>query len=210
MTLVRAEAPGLPLFVLGHSLGGLIALEYAMHHADGLRGVIASAPPLGRLGVPAPLLYLGRIVSRVWPSFALETGLDLTGLARDPAIAAELLADPLFHRKGSARLSTEVAAAVARLQEGAARFPLPLLLLHGWRIGWSCRTEPASSPRERAGGMCGSSSTPGRTTRCSRTRGGNGCWRMSRSGRAQGSALIDAIVSKPSERVGSDPLRSAG
>lgn len=131
VTLVRAEAPGLPLFVLGHSLGGLIALEYAMHHADGLRGVIASAPPLGRLGVPAPLLYLGRIVSRVWPSFALETGLDLTGLARDPAIAAEVLADPLFHRKGSARLSTEVAAAVARVQEGAARFPLPLLLLHG-------------------------------------------------------------------------------
>jgi alpha-beta hydrolase superfamily lysophospholipase len=128
---VRAEEPGLPLFLLGHSLGGLIVLDYAMDHADGLRGVLASAPPLGRLAVPAPLLLLGRLMSRVWPGFSLETGLDLSGLARDPAIAAEVLADPLFHRRGSARLSTEVAAAISRVQAGATRFPLPLLILHG-------------------------------------------------------------------------------
>jgi alpha-beta hydrolase superfamily lysophospholipase len=131
VAVVRREEPGLPLFLLGHSLGGLIVLDYAMRHPDGLRGVIASAPPLGRLGVPAPLLLLGRIVSRVWPGFSLETGMDLSGLARDPAIAAEVLGDPLFHRKGSARLSTEVVAAIERVQEGAARFPLPLLVLHG-------------------------------------------------------------------------------
>jgi len=129
--LVRGEEPGLPLFLLGHSLGGLIVLDYALHHADGLGGVIASAPPLGRLGVPAPLLLLGRVVSRLWPSFSLETGMDLSGLARDPAIAAEVLADPLFHRKGSARLSTEVTAAIDRVQQGASGFPLPLLILHG-------------------------------------------------------------------------------
>jgi alpha-beta hydrolase superfamily lysophospholipase len=131
LAVVAGEEPGLPVFLLGHSLGGLISLDYAMHYPEGLRGVIAAAPPLGRLAVPAPLLLLGRAVSRVWPSFALETGMDLSGLARDPAVAAEVLADPLFHRKGSARLSTEVVAAIARVQEGAARFPLPLLVLHG-------------------------------------------------------------------------------
>ena len=131
VAMVGGDEPGLPLFLLGHSLGGLIALDYAMHCPEGLRGVIASAPPLGRLAVPAPLLLLGRAVSRVWPGFSLETGMDLSGLARDPAVAAEVLADPLFHRKGSARLSTEVVAAIARVQEGAARFPLPLLVLHG-------------------------------------------------------------------------------
>jgi alpha-beta hydrolase superfamily lysophospholipase len=131
VAVVRAEEPSLPLFLLGHSLGGLIVLDYALHYPDGLRGVIASTPPLGRLGVPAPLLLLGWVVSRVWPSFSLETGMDLSGLARDPAVAAEVLADPLFHRKGSARLSTEVVAAIARVREGAARFPLPVLVLHG-------------------------------------------------------------------------------
>jgi alpha-beta hydrolase superfamily lysophospholipase len=59
--------------------------------------------------------------------------MDLSGLARDPAVVAELLADPLFHRLGSARLSTEVQAAIARVQSRAAEFSLPLLVLHGSR-----------------------------------------------------------------------------
>jgi alpha-beta hydrolase superfamily lysophospholipase len=129
--LVGRESPAQPLFLLGHSLGGLIVLEYALHYPGGLRGVIASAAPLGRLGVPAPLLFLGRIASRVWPGFSLETGMDLSGLARDPSVAAEVLADPLFHRKGSARLSTEIAGARARVQTAAARYPVPALVLHG-------------------------------------------------------------------------------
>lgn len=131
LQVVRAEEPGRPLFLLGNSLGGLIVLEYALHHAEGLRGVIAASPPLGRLGVPAPLLLLGRVLSRVWPRFSIRTGMDLTGLARDPAVAATVLSDPLFHRYGTARLSTEVVAAIQRVQAGAPRFPLPLLLLHG-------------------------------------------------------------------------------
>ena len=131
LEVVREEEPGRPLFLLGNSLGGLIGLEFALHHPAGLRGVIAASPPLGRLGVPAPLLFLGRILSRVWPTFALRTGMDLSGLARDPVVAETVLADPLFHRYGTARLSTEVVGAIARVQAGAARFPLPLLVLHG-------------------------------------------------------------------------------
>jgi alpha-beta hydrolase superfamily lysophospholipase len=106
-------------------------LDYALLHPDGLRGIIAVSPPLGRLGVPAPLLALGRVLSRVWPRFSIRTGMDLSGLARDPAVVQTVLADPLFHRVGTARLSTEVAAAIGRVQAGAPRFPLPLLVLHG-------------------------------------------------------------------------------
>lgn len=129
--LVREEESGHPLFLLGNSLGGLIALDFAIEHPDGIRGVIVASPPLGRLGVPAPLLALGRVLSRLWPRFSLRTGMDLSGLARDPAVAETLLADPLFHRVGTARLSTEVTAAIARVQAAAPRFPLPLLVLHG-------------------------------------------------------------------------------
>ena len=131
VALVREEEPGRPLFLLGNSLGGLIVLDYALVSPQGLRGVIAASPPLGRLGVPAPLLALGRVLSRVWPRFSLRTGLDLSGLARDPAVVEAVLADPLFHRVGTARLSTEVLAAIARVQAGAPDFPLPLLVLHG-------------------------------------------------------------------------------
>jgi len=131
VALVRREEPGRPIFLLGNSLGGLIVLDYALHRPEGIQGVIAASPPLGQLGVPAPLLALGRVLSRVWPRFSVRTGMDLSGLARDPAVVETVLADPLFHRMGTARLSTEVAAAIARVQAGAPRFPLPLLVLHG-------------------------------------------------------------------------------
>ena len=131
VALVREEEAGRPLFLLGNSLGGLIALDYAIEHPVGLRGIIAASPPLGRLGVPPALLALGRVLSRVWPRFSLRTGMDLSGLARDPAVAETLLADPLFHRVGTARLSTEVMSAIARVQAAAPGFPLPLLVLHG-------------------------------------------------------------------------------
>lgn len=57
--------------------------------------------------------------------------MDLSGLARDPAVVEAVLADPLFHRRGTARLSTEVTAAIERVQAGAASFSVPLLILHG-------------------------------------------------------------------------------
>jgi alpha-beta hydrolase superfamily lysophospholipase len=131
IAVVRQEEPDRPIFLLGNSLGGLIVLDYVLHHPEGIRGVIAASPPLGRLGVPAPLLALGRVLSRVWPRFSIRTGMDLSGLARDPVVLETVLADPLFHRVGTARLSTEVVAAIARVQAAAPRFPLPLLVLHG-------------------------------------------------------------------------------
>lgn len=131
VTLVRGWQPNLPLFLLGNSLGGLVVLEYALHHPDGLAGVIAAAPPLGKLSVPPALMSLGRVMSRIVPRFSLQVGMDLTGLARDQTVIQTVLADPFFHRRGTARLSTEVIAAIARVQDGASQFTLPLLLLHG-------------------------------------------------------------------------------
>jgi alpha-beta hydrolase superfamily lysophospholipase len=128
---VREWEANLPLFVLGNSLGGLVVLDYALHHPGELQGVIAAAPPLGEVGVPPLLMALGRLMSRLWPRFSLEVGMDLSGLARDPAVVETVLADPLFHRQGTARLSTEVTAAIARVQEEASRLSVPLLMLHG-------------------------------------------------------------------------------
>ena len=131
LAVVRADEPERPLFLLGNSLGGLIVLDYALHHPAGLRGVIAVAPPLGRIGTPAWLLALGQALSRVWPGFTLETGLDLSRLSRDPAVRDAIVSDPLFHRRGSARLAAEVLATARALRREAAHFPVPLLLLHG-------------------------------------------------------------------------------
>jgi acylglycerol lipase len=128
---VREWEPGLPLFLLGNSLGGLVVLDYALERPSGLAGVIATATPLGQVGVPPILMALGRVLSRVLPRFSLNVGMDLTGLARDPAVIEAVLGDPLFHRRGTARLSTEVTGAIARVQGRAGSLAIPLLMLHG-------------------------------------------------------------------------------
>lgn len=128
---VREWEPDVPLFLLGNSLGGLVVLDFVLHHPGRVEGVIAAAPVLGDVGVPPVLMALGRIMSRVLPRFSLNVGMDLSGLARDPSIVQEVLADPLFHRRGTARLSTEVTAAIDRVQQLASRLSLPLLILHG-------------------------------------------------------------------------------
>jgi len=128
---VRGWERDAPIFLLGNSLGGLVVLDYALEHPEQLNGVIAAAPPLGELSVPPLLMALGRAMSRIWPRFSLNVGMDLSGLARDPAVIDTVLNDPLFHRRGTARLSTEVVAAIDRVQSNAPRLRVPLLILHG-------------------------------------------------------------------------------
>jgi alpha-beta hydrolase superfamily lysophospholipase len=128
---VREWEPGVPLFLLGNSLGGLVVLDYVLHHPGRVEGVVAAAPVLGDVGVPPVLMALGRVMSRVLPRFSLNVGMDLTGLAREPSVVEAVLADPLFHRRGTARLSTEVTAAITRVQHLAGSLAVPLLILHG-------------------------------------------------------------------------------
>lgn len=131
LSKVRAAEGNLPVFLLGNSLGGLVVLDYALEHPDAMCGVIVAAPPLGKLGVPRYLMALGRIMSSIWPRFSLEVGMDLSGLARDPKVVETVLADPFFHRRGTARLSTEVTRVIERVQSRAGDLKVPLLILHG-------------------------------------------------------------------------------
>jgi alpha-beta hydrolase superfamily lysophospholipase len=131
LATVRRDDADRPLFLLGNSLGGLVVLDYALHHSLGLSGVIAVAPPLGRFGTPGWLLSVGRALSWVWPAFTLETRLDLSGLSRDATVREAIVSDPLFHRKGSARLAAEVVTTAKAVRRNAGAFSVPLLLIHG-------------------------------------------------------------------------------
>jgi alpha-beta hydrolase superfamily lysophospholipase len=128
---VRAAEGDVPLVLLGNSLGGLMAIDYALEHPEHLAGVAAAAPPLGDVGVPKPLVLLARLLTRVWPTYSRVTGMDLTNLARDPAIVQALIGDPLFHRAASARLGTETIDTIASVHARASRLAVPTLLLHG-------------------------------------------------------------------------------
>ncbi|ATB27569.1 alpha/beta hydrolase [Melittangium boletus] len=130
-TVAQREA-GRPLFIYGHSMGGLIVLDYVLRHPEGLSGTIISAAPFESVGVATPLLVTSaRILSRLWPSFALKVPLEAQALSREPSSVADYLADPLVHRACSARWAMEALDANVWVKAHAGELSLPLLLLHG-------------------------------------------------------------------------------
>lgn len=131
MHLVADQEPDIPLFLMGHSMGGLIVLDFGLHHPNTMRGVIASAPHLSDPPVSPIVATIGRLCSRVWPTFSMDAGLDTSGLSRKAQVVRAYEEDPLVHGKGTARLSTEVAAIVVETNANAASFQPPLLIFHG-------------------------------------------------------------------------------
>ncbi len=131
LEFVATQEPQRPLFLLGHSMGGLIALEYALHHPEGLRGVIASAPLLEQPGISPVLLLLSRVLSRVLPRFSLNTNLDATSISRDPNVVKAYKDDPLVHSLGTPRLATEITTAQNWTLAHAAELRVPLLVFFG-------------------------------------------------------------------------------
>lgn len=128
-TLVERERPHQPLFIMGHSLGGAVALDYVLHYPQGLQGTIVSNPSLGAVGVSPVRFAIARLLSRVWPTFSLSTGIAIEAGTRDPEVLARYRNDPLHHSTGSARLATEYMATAKWLQSHAANVKVPLLVL---------------------------------------------------------------------------------
>jgi alpha-beta hydrolase superfamily lysophospholipase len=96
-----------------------------------LQGAIALAPTLGKVGVSPVRVLLGKMLSRVWPRFTLNTGIDMSAGSRDQQVVAAIAQDTLRHTLATARLATEFFATVDWINAHAADWQLPLLILHG-------------------------------------------------------------------------------
>ena len=129
---VKTWHPGKPLFLLGHSMGGLIATEYLIDHSRELTGAIISAP---LITVPDNIskftIITGKILSRIAPKMGI-TALDPTAISRDPEVVEDYINDPLvFLGKTTARLSVELLKAIMRVNEKASKIIAPFIVLQG-------------------------------------------------------------------------------
>ena len=124
--------PSCPVFLYGHSLGGVLVLDYVLRRRPTLAGVIASSPALQLATKPSPAkLAAARVMDRLLPTFSLSNGLDRSGLSRDPAVVHAYNTDPLVHDRISARLGMYLLASGEWALAHAAEFTLPLLLTCG-------------------------------------------------------------------------------
>lgn len=129
---LEKDHPDLPIFLYGHSLGGVLVLNYVLRNRNHLTGVIATSPGLVTGQKVAPWkLTLGKMLYSVMPTFTMPNGLDVQNISRDKEVVKKYISDPLVHDKITARFGLDFINAGAWVLEHAAEFPLPLLLQYG-------------------------------------------------------------------------------
>ncbi|HWD64461.1 MAG TPA: lysophospholipase [Solirubrobacteraceae bacterium] len=149
LDLAAERHPDLPVFLLGHSMGGALALRYTLDHADRLSGLILSGPLVQVEGRGAAKL-LGRGLGRLAPNLPLAR-LDPNLVSRDPEVVAAYVADPLvFHQPLPAGTVAEFLRYAATLPGEVDRVRLPTLLMYGTEDGL-CAPQGAVLVSQRIG-----------------------------------------------------------
>lgn len=131
-SLARTQHDNLPHFLLGHSMGGLIALRYVLEKPDGLSGAVLSSPALGIHPDALPSKFLRLIVgplARLLPRLRVDGGLDSHAVSRDAAVVQAYVDDPLVSQKISIRWYAEFLQAIECAHQSAPSLRIPLLLM---------------------------------------------------------------------------------
>ena len=132
VNMIKDKNPNKPVIMLGHSMGGVLALKYALTHAEDLDALILSSPGLvPAIKVPAWKKNLAIFLSSKIPSLTMPSGLDATTISRDKEVVKQYLADPLVHDKVTPRFYVEMMNTIDECINRCGEVTLPLLLIHG-------------------------------------------------------------------------------
>jgi alpha-beta hydrolase superfamily lysophospholipase len=144
------EHPGAPVFLLGHSMGGTVAVVYALRHQDRLRGLILSGPLAALEAAPPHQRVAARLLSALVPRLPLIS-IDATLVSRDAAVVRSYVEDPLvYHGKLPVRTVAELAGAIDSFPDTVPAITIPTLIMYGTADGL-CPPEGSQMLAERIG-----------------------------------------------------------
>jgi len=129
--LAHSKHPEKKTFLLGHSMGGLIAVAYALEHPDTIDGLLLSGPAVSIEMVSSAELTTAKILSELVPNLRL-TKIEADAISRDPKVVQDYLDDPLVDNgRIEVRLGGEIVKGAEALPDRLSELRMPLLLMHG-------------------------------------------------------------------------------
>ena len=128
---VSRDYPGAPTFLLGHSMGGNIALGSALRKQSHLKGLILSGPAISTEGVPKILRLIMRVLGKIAPKLGVRQ-LSADSVSRDPAVVKAYVDDPLvYHGKVPAGTGANMMKMAKDYPTRLPSLTVPLLVVHG-------------------------------------------------------------------------------
>lgn len=123
VAIAHGEHPDLPIVMIGHSMGGIVAARYAQEHGSELAALVLSGPAIG--GNPD---LFGLVELPELPPIPL----DPDWLSRDPEVGRRYTEDPLVYSGPFKRETLEaLVASVEKVAGGGDLGSLPTLWIHG-------------------------------------------------------------------------------
>lgn len=132
MNRIAPMADSKPLFIMGHSMGGLVLASYAIRSSPKVKGLVFSS---SAVKVPDNVSVLLRKISGILavllPNLPVHE-LDVDGLSHDPEVIKRYTEDPLvYHGKFAARTAHELTSEIAYVESRLDKITLPFIALHG-------------------------------------------------------------------------------
>ncbi len=131
LSALRGAIDPLSVVLMGHSMGGLVALTYAESDRPQPDLLILSAPWIADTVVPESQRVIVGVLGRIVPTISIANGLDGAALSRDPQVGIDYAADPLAYHRITFGLGREVIAAQKRAVAEVDRVRVPLFVVHG-------------------------------------------------------------------------------
>ncbi len=129
---VSQEHQGPPIFLLGHSMGGLVVARLLRERKTSLAGAICASGALAlNPEVSKSRIWVLRLMRMLLPRWRLAIGIESEALSNDPAVGREYMEDPLVLKQMTVGLAAEIFTAIQLAEVGTAEIQTPMLLLHG-------------------------------------------------------------------------------
>lgn len=130
VNIARSEHPGLPIYVLGHSAGGVIATSYVFEHQDEIAGLVCESFAFD-VGLPHLVQLALQGISHLAPHLHVFS-LNNADFSRDPKAVEAMNNDPLIAKESQpAETASEMLKAAERLKANMPQFTAPVLIIHG-------------------------------------------------------------------------------